>query len=111
MRTVVVRRPRVVVPAPTLIVDGAASEAASGAILRTAVQATGAELYRGLKAKMSNCGGAGQCATCWVNVVDGMENLSPRTPAELRKGAKKPEGYRMSCQAIINGDVSIEIPN
>uniref|UniRef100_A0A7S2E271 PDZ domain-containing protein n=1 Tax=Haptolina brevifila TaxID=156173 RepID=A0A7S2E271_9EUKA len=108
VRTVVVRRKKA--PAPTLTVDGAASEAASGTILRTAVIATGAELYRGLKAKMSNCGGAGQCATCWVNVVDGMENLSPRTAFEVKKGAKRPDTYRMSCQAVINGDVSVEIP-
>jgi len=109
-RTVIVRRPRVVAPPPTLIVDGVASEAVSGTILRTAVIGTGATLYRSLKAKMSNCGGAGQCSTCWVNVVDGMDNLSPRTEAEERKGKKKPATYRMSCQAFLNGDVSVEIP-
>ena len=45
-----------------------------------------------------------------VNVLAGAENLSPPTDAELKKLAKKPETYRMSCQAFVNGDVEVEVP-
>lgn len=61
-----------------------------------------------LKGKLMNCGGYGQCGTCIVEVVDGMENLSPRTPVENVKLKKKPETYRLACQTLILGDVSIK---
>jgi len=32
-----------------------------------------------------NCGGYGQCGTCIVEVVEGLENLSPRTEVENQK--------------------------
>jgi len=61
-----------------------------------------------LKGKLLNCGGNGQCGTCIVEVVEGMENLSERTPAEEQKLKKKPDSYRLSCQTIVNGgNVSI----
>ncbi|MFP4135308.1 MAG: 2Fe-2S iron-sulfur cluster-binding protein [Halothece sp.] len=60
------------------------------------------------KGKMVNCGGYGQCGTCIVEVLEGMENLSERTPAEEKKLKKKPDSYRLSCQTIVNGgDVTI----
>ena len=107
-RNVVVRRKLV---KPTLSVDGSSVEVTQGVILRTAVQETGATVHTTLMAKMNSCNGGGQCATCWVNVVDGAENLSELTAVEKKfVGKKKPETYRLSCQAVVNGDVSVEIP-
>ena len=45
------------------------------------------------------------------DVLEGAEQLSPPTDAELRRLKKKPASYRMSCQAFVNGDVKIEIPS
>ena len=107
VRTNIVRKPRVV---PTLAIDGVGmGPVPKGAILRTAIIDAGVEVHRGLKAKMSQCGGNGQCSTCWVKIVDGMESLSPRTAVESKRGGKKPEDYRMACQAFVNGPVSVEM--
>mmetsp|Transcript_32930 Transcript_32930/g.86515 ORF Transcript_32930/g.86515 Transcript_32930/m.86515 type:complete len:142 (-) Transcript_32930:235-660(-) len=110
LRFVIMRKPREVQKAPTLTIDGKAGEVQKGVIMRTAIQKTGAEIHKGLKAKLNQCGGVGQCSTCWVNVVDGMENLSERTDVEVKKGAKRPDTYRMSCQSLVNGDVTVQIP-
>jgi ferredoxin len=64
------------------------------------------DLYK-FTGKLMNCGGYGQCGTCIVEVVEGMENLSPRTDVENRKLKRKPDSYRLSCQTLVNGDVSI----
>lgn len=61
-----------------------------------------------LKGKLMNCGGYGQCGTCIIEVVDGMENLSPRTPVENAKLKKKPETYRLACQTLVLGPASIK---
>lgn len=80
--------------------------AADGANLRFKALENGIDLYT-LVGKMMNCGGYGQCGTCVVEVVEGMENLSPRTEVENRKLRKKPETYRLACQTLVNGPVSI----
>lgn len=80
---------------------------AAGANLRTKVIENGVDLYT-LKGKLMNCGGYGQCGTCLVNVVEGGENLSPRTDFENRKLKKKPDSYRLACQALVNGPVTIQ---
>lgn len=59
---------------------------------------------------MTNCGGVGQCLTCTVNVLSGMENLSPRTAAEEKILKKKPLSYRLACQVLINGAAQVEVP-
>jgi ferredoxin len=79
---------------------------ADGANLRLKALENGIDLYK-LVGKMMNCGGYGQCGTCIVEVVEGMENLSDKTEAELRKLKKKPDTYRLACQTLVNGDVSI----
>lgn len=81
--------------------------AADGANLRLQAVANGIDLYT-LTGKLMNCGGYGQCGTCIVEVVEGMENLSPRTEVENRKLKRKPESYRLACQTIVNGPVSIK---
>jgi ferredoxin len=81
--------------------------AADGANLRFKALENGIDLYT-FMGKMMNCGGYGQCGTCIVEIVEGMENLSPRTEVENRKLKKKPETYRLACQVIVNGPVSVK---
>lgn len=81
--------------------------AANGANLRIKAIENGIDLYT-LMGKMMNCGGYGQCGTCIVEVVEGLENLSPRTPVEDRKLKKKPATYRLACQCLVNGPVSVK---
>jgi ferredoxin len=80
--------------------------AADGANLRFKALENGVDLYT-FMGKMMTCGGYGQCGTCVVEIVEGMENLSPRTEVEHRKLKKKPENYRLACQALVHGPVSV----
>lgn len=80
---------------------------AQGANLREKAIQNQIDIYT-FKGKLINCGGYGQCGTCVVEVVEGMENLSPRTDFESRKLAKKPDSYRLACQTLVNGEVSIK---
>jgi ferredoxin len=80
--------------------------AADGANLRLKAMQNGIDIYT-LIGKMTNCGGYGQCGTCIVEIVEGIENLSPRTDVENRKLKKKPENYRLACQTLVNGPVSV----
>jgi ferredoxin len=81
--------------------------AANGANLREKALQNRVDIYT-LRGKLSNCGGYGQCATCLVEIVEGMENLSPKTDFEKRKLKKKPESYRLACQTLVNGSVSVK---
>jgi len=80
---------------------------ANGANLREKALQNGIELYT-FRGKLMNCGGYGQCGTCIVEIVQGMENLSPRTDVENKKLKKKPETYRLACQTLVNGAVSVK---
>ena len=79
---------------------------ADGANLRLKAMQNSIDIYK-LMGKMTNCGGNGQCGTCIVEIVEGLENLSPRTDVENRKFKKKPENYRLACQTLVNGSVSV----
>ena len=79
---------------------------AQGANLRQKALENGIDLYT-LKGKLMNCGGYGQCGTCLVEITAGMENLSPKTAFEEKVLRKKPESYRLACQAMVNGPVSV----
>ncbi|TVQ24091.1 MAG: (2Fe-2S)-binding protein [Leptolyngbya sp. DLM2.Bin15] len=79
---------------------------ADGANLRLKTLEKNIDLYK-FTGKLLNCGGYGQCGTCIVEVVDGMDNLSPRTEVEKRKLKRKPDSYRLACQTLVNGDVTI----
>lgn len=81
--------------------------AANGANLREKALQNRIDIYT-LKGKLTNCGGYGQCATCIVEIVEGMENLSQKTDFELRKLKKKPENYRLACQTLVNGPVKVK---
>jgi len=61
---------------------------------------------------MYACGGKGKCITCKAIVVDGMENLGELTPAEvkLRSNGKLLPDERLCCQAVLEGNVTIQVP-
>lgn len=81
--------------------------AADGANLRLKAVENGIDLYN-TWGKMMNCGGYGQCGTCIVEVVEGADKLSPRTEVENRKLKKKPPTYRLACQTLVNGPVTVK---
>lgn len=81
--------------------------AADGANLREKALQNGIDLYT-LKGKLMNCGGYGQCGTCIVEVVEGMNNLSQKTDFEKKKLRKKPDSYRLACQTLVNGPISVK---
>ncbi len=87
--------------------EGKEVVASQGANLRIKAIENQVDLYT-FGGKLMNCGGYGQCGTCLVEIVEGMENLSPRTAFEERKLKKKPAAYRLACQALVNGAVSVK---
>jgi ferredoxin len=86
--------------------EGQEIMAAGGANLRVKAVEHNIDLYT-LMGKMMNCGGFGQCGTCVVEVVEGLENLAPRTAIEIKRFKNKPDNYRLACQSIVNGPVSV----
>ncbi|WP_026101278.1 2Fe-2S iron-sulfur cluster-binding protein [Synechococcus sp. PCC 7336] len=80
---------------------------AEGANLRRIALENDIDLYK-FVAKMTNCGGAGQCGTCIVDVIEGSDRLSPRTTPEERKLKRKPDTYRLACQTKVMGDISVK---
>lgn len=81
--------------------------AANGANLREKALQNGVDLYT-FGGKLMNCGGVGQCGTCIVEILEGMENLSPKTDFEERRLKRKPPTYRLACQTLANGDVKVK---
>ena len=61
---------------------------------------------------MHACGNKGRCTTCTAIILSGSENLEPKTPAELKFTSQDrlQEGNRLSCQAIVKGDIVIKAP-
>jgi ferredoxin len=86
--------------------EGQEIMASGGANLRVKAVENNIDLYT-MMGKMMNCGGFGQCGTCVVEVVEGLENLTPRTPVEIKRFKNKPDNYRLACQSIVNGPVSV----
>jgi ferredoxin, 2Fe-2S len=59
------------------------------------------------------CGGSCACTTCHVVVKSGVENLSEPDDDELDRvelAADFQLNSRLGCQAIVKGDVVVEIP-
>lgn len=54
------------------------------------------------------CGGNGFCTTCLCKVEQGMEQLGPRTDREEGMGVTD-DPERLGCQAVVSGDVVVEI--
>lgn len=84
--------------------DGKTAEVPAGTPLTQAAEDNGASIAFSCK--------AGVCVSCLVNVVSGMENLSPPTENEkatLEGFGAKPN-QRLACQVTINGDCEFENP-
>ena len=65
------------------------------------------QLY-GLKGILGNCGGVGQCSTCFVSVEGGTNNsLSPLTAVEEEKLKNRPDNWRLACQTLIKSSALI----
>ena len=65
------------------------------------------QLY-GLKGILGNCGGAGQCSTCFISVEGGNKNsLSPLTSVEEEKLKNRPENWRLACQTLVKSSTVI----
>ncbi len=79
-----------------------------GANLRELALQEGVELY-GLKGRLGNCGGCGQCITCFVEVVAERSEgaLTPLTPVEQQKLRRRPESWRLACQALVQESVAV----
>jgi len=111
-------------------------EVPEGTNLRDAAIKAGVNVHQGLNGfaagvnKLVNCHGFGQCGTCRVKVLKGMENVSEMrrlerwrftipVPTPLTPGGVDPlpclayigneETMRLSCQTVVNGDVEVEI--
>ena len=65
------------------------------------------QLY-GLKGILGNCGGVGQCSTCFVSVEGKTNNsLSPLTSVEEEKLKNRPENWRLACQTLVKSSAII----
>jgi len=91
----------------TFIKENKEAIVAQGANLRQKALENKIDIYT-LKGKLTNCGGYGQCGTCVVEIVEGIENLSPRTDFEQKVLRKKPESFRLACQTLVNGPISVK---
>jgi len=99
-----------VAPMPVIrfVREGRDVECYPGENLREVALREGIELY-GLKGKLGNCGGCGQCITCFVDVVPAGSPvaLSPRTGVEDRKLMRRPQTWRLACQALVEHSVLV----
>lgn len=58
----------------------------------------------------SRCGGTAGCLMCKV-AIDAKERVTPITEKESRKlGPLAQEGIRLSCQALVEGDAVVTVP-
>lgn len=72
--------------------------------LRKVARLNQVEVYKGPD-QVLNCQGNGLCGTCLVEVVEGLENLSPKTRREQFKLKGRPDNIRLSCQCQVMGDI------
>ncbi|QPN61296.1 (2Fe-2S)-binding protein [Synechococcus sp. CBW1002] len=96
-------------PVIRFVREGQDVECYPGENLREVALRQGLELY-GLKGKLGNCGGCGQCITCFVEIVEDPEKpsaLSPLTAVEEQKLRRRPQGWRLACQTLVNRSVLV----
>mmetsp|Transcript_26805 Transcript_26805/g.54868 ORF Transcript_26805/g.54868 Transcript_26805/m.54868 type:complete len:260 (-) Transcript_26805:55-834(-) len=93
----------------TVIQDGKETPitARVGDNLRKTLLENKVELYRGLKKKLGNCGGGGQCTYCAVDLVEG-EGWGERSEYEDGKIGKYPSA-RLACMNNIPGPATIRV--
>lgn len=85
-----------------------AIEAKVGDNLRQTLLDNNVEVYRGLKKKLGNCGGGGQCTYCAVDFVES-EGWEPRSKYEDTKLGKKSKTARLACLNNIQGPATIRV--
>ena len=87
--------------------EGIDIECKPGENLRELVIREQLQLY-GLKGILGNCGGVGQCSTCFVSVEGGTKNsLSPLTLVEEEKLKNRPDNWRLACQTLVRSSAVI----
>ena len=95
-------------PVIRFVREGRDVECYPGENLRDVALREGIELY-GLKGRLGNCNGCGQCITCFVDVLEvaAPGALSPRTSVEDVKLKRRPEPWRLACQALVQQSVVV----
>lgn len=95
-------------PVIRFVREGREVECFPGENLREVALREGMEIY-GLKGKLGNCNGCGQCITCFVGVVsEGAPGaLSGRTAVEEAKLRRRPQDWRLACQTLVLQSVSV----
>ena len=99
---------------PIVRIEGSGQqiEVGKGANLRRSLILSGHNPQSGFEQAL-NCRGLGMCGTCWVEVVEGEENLSP--PSKMEQLPTSPfkrlgvKGRRLSCQTRVYGDCVIRL--
>ena len=95
-------------PVIRFVREGRDVECFPGENLRAVAVREGIQLY-GLKGQLGNCGGCGQCSTCFVK-VEGESSataMSKRTAVEEAKLRRRPEGWRLACQSLVEQSVIV----
>ncbi|MEM8906551.1 MAG: 2Fe-2S iron-sulfur cluster-binding protein [Bacteroidota bacterium] len=59
---------------------------------------------------LHECGGHGQCTTCRVRILNGLQNLSPKTKLEKQTAdaRKWDPSIRLACQCYPKGNVQLQ---
>lgn len=82
-------------------------EAKVGDNLRSTLLENNIEVYKGLKQKLGNCGGGGQCTFCAADFIES-EGWEERSDYENQRLAKAPKA-RLTCCNNIQGPATIRL--
>jgi ferredoxin len=95
-------------PVIRFVREGRDVECYPGENLREVALREGIQLY-GLKGTLGNCGGCGQCITCFVEIpeANAAQALSGRTAVEEQKLRRRPQNWRLACQALVQGSLVV----
>jgi ferredoxin len=83
------------------------SNAKVGDNLRQTLLDNGFEVYQGLKQKLGNCGGAGQCTFCAMEFVESEGWLERSDYEDGKLGQRNPKA-RLACLNTIQGPATIQ---
>lgn len=86
--------------------DDVTLELFAGENLRRAMLTRGVKLNDPLARRFDSggsgdCGADGTCATCTVDVVQGLDLLNPTTTTETLIFKRRPDSWRMACRAVV----------
>lgn len=96
-------------PVKLNVIDGdkeVTIDAKVGDNLRQVLLENDLEVYKGLKQKLGNCGGGGQCGFCSVEVDGAWEERSEYEDKKLKNSSPK---SRLSCMNNIQGPANIKL--